>query len=217
MKLKLKNTPDSTSMLGMVGLKNPFALAIFFQLLESDNGEMMVGNLWHPKKAGKAVEDLSRMGLVEIDTQMFRVVRLIESVCVEGAKKRVSKGGSNQPQKPWNERYAERGGKPENLAWIKGDTIPGRFYLEEFANNMSMDEVFINYAKIVKFIWEGYSASPLTYILSRKTQLKFKSYQEYLSHLPIEKVKEQLASWENKQYKNQDVNLTLINWNSNKK
>lgn len=211
---KLKQSAASIALLDEIGSRNPFALALLIQLVATEDGVLSQLNVRHPAKAKKAILELSRFGLIEIDKEHLFSIRLIESDCVEWRvkKKRVQA----VKQETWEERYIDRGGDIVKLnSWLIGKSRAANFYREQLADNFDReDEVFLRYAKLVNFMFTANEGNPLDYVLTIRDQLTFESFKKLLMKVPQATIEANLLQWQNKQYKNTSIALTINNWNS---
>ena len=97
--------------LDLIGTKNPSALALLMQLLNTQGCVLGLHEIRLRKGAVKAVDTLRRMGLVEVSKDIVQVVHIIDSEVVESTVKRKTK----ERPASWKETIRAKGGDPDKI------------------------------------------------------------------------------------------------------
>jgi len=208
---KLKTTSEAIRLLDHIGATSPQALALFFQLLNSD-GALIKSEVRFERGLKDAMAVLSRHGLVEVSKDIVQCIYLIDSDLIQSERK--SKR-AKQEAKDWKTIMLQKGGNVEALEGIiSGDSRAANFYRNEIATNYNREDAsFAEYAKFVNILWKGNFTDPLTRVLSMATQLSFKRYTRAgFQHKPPELLVETLRAIEGHHKSYNDVGLVLDNW-----
>jgi len=208
---KLKTTSEAIRLLDHIGATRPQALALFFQLLNSD-GALIKSEVRFERGLKDAMAVLSRHGLVEVSKDIVQCIYLIDSDLIQSEKK--SKRGKKE-EKDWKEVMLAKGGKVDVFdEIITGESRAANFYRHEIADNYDkLNPDFVKYASFINILWKGNFTDPLTRVLSMPTQLSFKRFVAAgFQHKEPTLLVDVLRAIEGHHKQYNDVGLVLGNW-----
>jgi hypothetical protein len=171
---KLKTTSEAIRLLDHIGGSSPQALALFFQLLNSD-GALTKNEVRFERGLKEAIAILTRHGLVEVSKDIVQCIYLIESDLIQSERKAKR---AKAEVKDWKETMRAKGGNVEVFEdLITGESRAANFYRNEIADNYDRENpVFSRYASFVNMLWKGNLESPLNKVLAMPVQLSFKRF-----------------------------------------
>ena len=208
---RLKTTSEAIKLLDGIGASSPQALALFFQLLNSD-GALTRNEVRFERGLKDAITILTRHGLVEVSKDIVQCIYLIDSDLVQSEKK-AKRAKKEVPD--WKETMRAKGGNVDVFEQIiTGDSRAANFYRNEIAENYDkLNPDFVKYASFINILWKGNFTDPLTRVLAMATQLSFKRFVAAgFQHKPPEMLVDLLRAIEGHNKTYNDVGLVLGNW-----